>query len=111
MVVYQVGYPLEDEAEAVNCTSMRPIFVPMQELEDLAPGTWYVNVLAAYPEHRGRDRVERPIAEKIALGCKKGSLSIIVPDANTRARRLVKGLGIGTRDNANGEGDVGESWM
>ena len=30
------------------------MFVPLQELENLAPGTWYVNVLAAYPEHRGQ---------------------------------------------------------
>jgi hypothetical protein len=33
---------------------MPAMFVPLQELENLAPGTWYVNVLAAYPEHRSQ---------------------------------------------------------
>ena len=44
---------------AFNC-SVRPscaihsaMFVPLQELENLAPGTWYVNVLAVRPEFRG----------------------------------------------------------
>lgn len=34
-----IGYPLEDEPAAVNYTDMPPIFVPLQQLEDLAPGT------------------------------------------------------------------------
>ena len=29
------------------------MFVPLQELENLAPGTWYVNVLAVHPPFRG----------------------------------------------------------
>ena len=33
---------------------MPPMFVPLQELEDRVPGTWYVNVLATLEEHRGK---------------------------------------------------------
>ena len=49
------------------------MFVPLQELENLAPGTWYVNVLAAYPEHRGKGygRALLGIAERIAASEKR----------------------------------------
>ena len=48
-----IGYPLPDRPEPIP-DSMPPMFVPLQELENLAPGTWYVNVLAAYPDKRGQ---------------------------------------------------------
>ena len=48
-----IGYALPDHSEPID-DAMPAMFVPLQELENLAPGTWYVNVLAAYPEHRGR---------------------------------------------------------
>jgi len=32
---------------------MPALFVPLQKLENLAPDTWYVNVLAVLPEYRG----------------------------------------------------------
>jgi GNAT superfamily N-acetyltransferase len=49
-----IGYALPDAPEPIGYDTMPAMFVPMQELENLAPGTWYVNVLAAYPEFRGR---------------------------------------------------------
>lgn len=66
------------------------MFVPLQQLEDMAPGTWYVNVLAAYPESRGRGIGTEllSIAECIATRLSKRALSIIVADTNTGARRL-----------------------
>jgi hypothetical protein len=48
-----IGYPLPERPEPIP-QDMPAMFVPLQELENLAPGAWYVNVLAAYPEHRGR---------------------------------------------------------
>lgn len=48
-----VGYPLPDAPDPIDYDQMPPIFVPLQELENLAPRTWYVNVLATYPEYRG----------------------------------------------------------
>src|ERR1700752_4078358 len=40
-----VGYPLPDTPEPMSA-GLPPIVVPLEELESLAPGTWYVNVLA-----------------------------------------------------------------
>src|SRR5262244_1027965 len=47
-----IGYPQPDQPEAI-APDMPLMFVPLQELENLAAGSWYVNVLAAYPERRG----------------------------------------------------------
>lgn len=71
------------------------MFVPLQQLEDLAPGTWYVNVLATYPSARrkGYGTELLAIAEDLAADCGKRGLSIIVSDANTGARRLYERLG------------------
>ena len=64
---------------------MPAMFVPLQELENLAPGTWYVNVLAAYPEHRGKGHGTALLGVADQLGADAGrrGLSIIVSDANT----------------------------
>ena len=45
-----VGYKVADEPEPTD--DLPPMFVPLQELENLVCSTWYVNVLAAYPDHR-----------------------------------------------------------
>ena len=89
-----IGYAIPDEPEPI-ADDMPPMFVPLQELENLAPGTWYVNVLAAFPEFRGQGLGTRllGVAEETArdAGCR--GLSIIVADANTGARRLYKRCG------------------
>jgi ribosomal protein S18 acetylase RimI-like enzyme len=84
-----IGYELADTPEPI-AADMPPMFRPLQELEHLAPGTWYVNVLAAYPEHRGRGfgGALLAIADRIAADKNKRGLSIIVSDTNTGARRL-----------------------
>lgn len=84
-----IGYPLARLPEPIPDT-MPPMFVPMQELENLAPGTWYVNVLAAYPRHRGQGHGTAllALAERNAAAAKCDGLSIIVSDSNTGARRL-----------------------
>jgi ribosomal protein S18 acetylase RimI-like enzyme len=84
-----IGYPLARLPEPVPDT-MPAMFVPMQELENLAPGTWYVNVLAAYPQHRGQGHGTAllALAERNAAAAKCDGLSIIVSDSNTGARRL-----------------------
>jgi ribosomal protein S18 acetylase RimI-like enzyme len=71
------------------------MFVPLQELENLAPGTWYVNVLAAYPEMRGQGlgTALLALADKLAADTDRRGLSLIVSDANTGARRLYERTG------------------
>lgn len=85
-----IGYPLADSPEPVDYAELPPMFVPLQELEDLAPGTWYVNVLATFPDHRGRGfgRSLLNIAVRLAQNTRRHGLSIIVADSNAGARRL-----------------------
>jgi ribosomal protein S18 acetylase RimI-like enzyme len=75
---------------------MPPMFVPLQQLENLVPGTWYVNVLASYPQHRnlGFGVALLRHAERIgaAAGVKNG-MSVIVADNNVGARRLYERMG------------------
>jgi ribosomal protein S18 acetylase RimI-like enzyme len=95
VVACLIGYPLPARPEPIDLAQMPPMFVPLQELENLAPGTWYVNVLATYPEHRGRGLGTRMLgmAERLAAAAKRGGPSIIVSDANTGARRLYERCG------------------
>ena len=94
-----IGYPLPDVPEPVDYDELPPIFAPLQQLEDLAPGTWYVNVLAAYPEHRGKGYGSRllDIAEELATASECSGMSIIVSDANVSARRLYERQGYAER--------------
>ncbi len=90
-----IGYPLPDAPEPVDYAELPAMFVPLQELEDLAAGTWYVNVLASYPECRGKGYGTEllSIAEQLAADTARSGLSIIVSDANHGARRLYERCG------------------
>lgn len=89
-----IGYVIPDNPEPI-ADDMPAMFVPLQELENLVPGTWYVNVLAVRPQYRGRNRGTQllDLAEKTARSLGKRGLSVIVSDANTGARRLYKRCG------------------
>jgi ribosomal protein S18 acetylase RimI-like enzyme len=89
-----IGYPLPDVPQPPP-DNPPAIFVPLNELEDLVPGTWYVNVLAAYPEHRGKGygAALLGLAEELARETLRRGLSIIVADTNTGARRLYERCG------------------
>jgi ribosomal protein S18 acetylase RimI-like enzyme len=90
-----VGYPLPAAPEPIDYDQMPPMFVPLQELENLAPRTWYVNVLATYPRYRGQGYGTRllAIADRLAAATARTGLSIIVSDANAGARRLYERCG------------------
>lgn len=87
------GYAIGPEPEPLD--EIPALFVPLQELENLAPDSWYVNVLAAVPEARGRGLGTRllGIAEAIARDQDLARLSIIVADNNAGARRLYERQG------------------
>jgi ribosomal protein S18 acetylase RimI-like enzyme len=89
-----IGYEIPDVPEPVP-RDMPAMFVPLQELENLAPGTWYVNVLAVLPEFRASGLGTRllAVADATARRLHKRGLSIIVSDANQGARRLYQRLG------------------
>ncbi len=90
-----IGYPLADRLEPIDYDQTPAMFLPLEELERCAPGTWYVNVLASYPEFRGRGYGTRllSIAEHLAGDSGKRGLSIIVSEANSGARRLYETCG------------------
>ncbi len=69
---------------------MSPMFVPLQQLRDMVPGTWYVSVLATDPGFRGKGYGNELMsyAEAMARDSTRRGLSIIVADTNTDARRL-----------------------
>jgi ribosomal protein S18 acetylase RimI-like enzyme len=89
-----IGYPLPEAPEPI-APDMPAMFVPLQELENLAPGTWYVNVLAVYEEHRGRGYGKRLLATADQFATEEGTkgLSIIVADNNSAAQRLYERSG------------------
>jgi ribosomal protein S18 acetylase RimI-like enzyme len=89
-----IGYAIPDEPEPVTA-DMPAMFVPLQALENLAPGTWYVNVLAVLPPFRGLGLGTRllRLADAAARAFGKRRLSVIVADANTGARRLYERCG------------------
>jgi ribosomal protein S18 acetylase RimI-like enzyme len=90
-----IGYSLPPEPVEIDYSEMPAMFVPMQELENLAPNSWYVNVLATYPEFRGRGIGTGllDVAEKQARDAGNTGLSIIVSDANPGAQKLYSRCG------------------
>ncbi|MDH5619893.1 MAG: GNAT family N-acetyltransferase [Gammaproteobacteria bacterium] len=117
VVAALIGYPLPDAPEPVDYRELPEMFVPLQQLEDLVPGTWYINVLAAYPKHRGKGYGTGllTVAEEIAAqeGCR--GLSLIVSDGNPRARQLYMRSGyqeITSRTMVKGSWEnAGENWV
>jgi len=89
-----VGYPLAIKPEEID-NNTPAMFVPLQELENEATGSWYINVLATYPDFRceglGVELLNQ--AEKKAMDNGNNGLSLIVSDANSGARRLYERFG------------------
>lgn len=90
-----LGYPLADPYDAGDLGSLPPTVRPLIELESRAPGSWYVNALAAYPEFRGKGigTALLALAEDLAAQTRAPDLSIIVADQNEGARRLYERTG------------------
>jgi ribosomal protein S18 acetylase RimI-like enzyme len=88
-----IGYPLGDTPEPINDTP--ELLVPLHELMNLAPGTWYVHALAAYPQHRGCGIGTALLdeADKLAAAAGAPGLSLNVTDTNAGARRLYERKG------------------
>jgi len=89
-----IGYGIAEEPEPVP-DDIPAMFRPLLELENLAPGTWYVNVLAVLPDLRGRGLGAQllALAEEVGRAEDKQGMSIIVSDGNPGARRLYERTG------------------
>ncbi|OHV77876.1 GNAT family N-acetyltransferase [Ensifer sp. LCM 4579] len=88
------GYPIGSEPTPI-VDDFPALFRPLQELENKALESWYVNVLACYPEYRGQGLGSRllELAEQIAREEALGRMSVIVADNNAGARRLYERFG------------------
>ncbi|WP_068116652.1 GNAT family N-acetyltransferase [Tropicimonas marinistellae] len=88
-----IGNPIGHEPEDPG--GVAALFRPLVELENHAPGSWYINILAVLPDARrqGYARVLLRAAEEItqALGLRETSL--IVSESNRNAVQLYTSTG------------------
>jgi ribosomal protein S18 acetylase RimI-like enzyme len=89
-----IGYEIPDAPEPI-APAMPAMFRPLQELENLEPGTWYVNVLAVRPAFRskGLGTALLGVADETSRRLGKRGMSVIVSDDNRGARRLYERCG------------------
>jgi ribosomal protein S18 acetylase RimI-like enzyme len=90
-----VGYRLDDPYDLGNLAEIPALVRPLVLLEAKAPGSWYVNVLATFPEFRrqGIGVQLLTIAEQKARESGALDLSVIVAGKNERAARLYRRAG------------------
>ncbi len=89
-----LGYPADDTPSPIN-SDTPAIFVPLIELEALAPGSWYLNVLASYEQFRGKGCGSALLAyaECVARQMACGKISLIAADTHRDALRLYAAKG------------------
>jgi ribosomal protein S18 acetylase RimI-like enzyme len=85
-----VGYRLDDPYELGDLSTLPEFVHPLVRLESKAPGSWYVNVLATFPEFRGRGIGAKllEIAEAKGREAAAPAMSVIVGSWNKGAARL-----------------------
>ena len=111
-----IGYVIPVATTPIS-SEMPAMFVPLQELENAAPGTWYVNVLAVLPAHRNEGLGSELLrfADETGRGLGLRGMSVIVSDANLGARRLYEKHGYGEFDRGKmvkeGWSNEGEQWV
>jgi ribosomal protein S18 acetylase RimI-like enzyme len=94
-----VGYPLDDPYELSDLEDLPEIVRPMVALEAQAPGSWYVNVLATFPEFRGRGFGAKLLEAADAKGraANAPAMSVIVGSWNVEAAALYARSGYAAR--------------
>ncbi len=85
-----VCYRIEDQVDLSDLETMSRFARDLTLLEAEAPGHWYVNVLATYPEYRGQGVASALLTHADKLGRDAGSkgMAIIVASENEPAVRL-----------------------
>jgi ribosomal protein S18 acetylase RimI-like enzyme len=84
-----VGYPLDEDDDA-DLSDVPELVRGLIDLERQVAGFWYVNILAVYPEHRGRGLGSGLLDHADRLGRRAGTkgMAIIVVSGNAGARGL-----------------------
>ena len=90
-----IGYRQPEPYHLEGLETFPPIIQPLVRLEAFAPGSWYVNVVAVMPEHRGKGLGSLLLADAERRAHEVGarSLSLIVAAENARAVRLYERIG------------------
>jgi ribosomal protein S18 acetylase RimI-like enzyme len=90
-----IGYLLEDPYDLTGLDDMPEAFRPLVRLEAKAPGTWYVNVIATFPEYRGQGLGARllELTDDRTREAGASASSIIVGSWNAGAARLYSRCG------------------
>ncbi len=90
-----IGYVIADSSDPAEIARTPELVRPLAELEALAPGHWYVNVLAVHPEFRGRGIGGALLAHADGLGKAAGAkgMAIIVASENDIAVALYDRVG------------------
>ena len=93
-----IAYRLPDPYPTEEIPGYPDILQPLVKLEAMVPGSWYINAIATFPDHRGKGVAGQLISDSISRahqqGCKR--ISLIVASENSQARRLYEHLGFGT---------------
>jgi ribosomal protein S18 acetylase RimI-like enzyme len=94
-VLIGMGLPPEPE----NPFAVPPVFAPLVELENLARGAWYLNVIGTVPQARRRGHARRlmGVAEALARAGGHGEIALTVHDANAPALALYRAAGFSER--------------
>lgn len=90
VVAALVDYRLEHPYETGDLLELPEVVRPLVVLESKAPGSWYINVVAAFPEFRGQGIGARLLTLAEGRGRAQGatSASMIVARENEGAVRL-----------------------
>ena len=90
-----VGYVIADPVDPAGIAKTSELVRPLAELEAQAPGHWYVNVLAVYPEHRGKGIGKALLdhAGRLAAAAAARGMAIVVASENAGAVRLYEKAG------------------
>jgi len=90
VVAALVDYRLEAPYETGDLAKLPEVVRPLVTLEAKAPGSWYINVVASFPEFRGQGIGARLLALAEERGRAQGakSASMIVASENAGAMRL-----------------------
>jgi ribosomal protein S18 acetylase RimI-like enzyme len=98
-----VGYLLDDPYDLSILDELPEIVRPLVLLESEAPGSWYVNVLATFPEFRGQGIGSKllSIAEEKAREARADEVSVIVARGNEVACNLYRGATATSKRRAN----------
>ena len=92
-----LSYRQPDPYELGDLSKLPDVVRPLLELEAQAPGSWYINAIATFENHRGkgvaRKLIEDAETQARSEGCDR--LSLIVASENAGAKRLYEKLGYG----------------